>query len=96
MGTAVLKVSFRLDLRDNRELGDVLGHCGALNILEFANHFSPRFGNSTTYRGLFDKEIYPKHNLYHPYAFVGIPGLSPGMGFERLRSNQGFYMTLAD
>jgi hypothetical protein len=74
----------------------VLADCGALNILEFANHYSARFGNSTTYWGIFEKQKYKQHNLYHPYVFVGIPGLSPGMGFERLRSNQGFYLTTAN
>jgi hypothetical protein len=34
--------------------------------------------------------------LYHPLAFIGIPGLSPGMAFEMLRPNQGFYKHLGD
>lgn len=80
----------------SKELGEVLGGCGAFNILEFANHFAPRFGNGTTYLGLFEKDNWPRHNKYHPYAFVGIPGLSPGLGFEKLRSNQGFYLTTAN
>jgi hypothetical protein len=40
--------------------------------------------------------MFPPHNLYHPYVFVGIPGLSPGMGFEVMRPNQGFYKSLAN
>ena len=64
-------------------------HCGALNIMEMMNHFSPRFGNLTTFFNIYDNEQVrkPKTNLYHPYVFVGIPGLSPGMGFEKLRAN---------
>jgi hypothetical protein len=30
--------------------------------------------------------------MFHPYVFVGIPGLPPGKAFERLRSNQGVYL----
>ena len=30
--------------------------------------------------------------MYHPYAFIGIPGLPPGRAFERLRTNQGVYI----
>ena len=58
------------------------------------NHYSSRFGNLTTFLNIYDKNQVrqPRTNLYHPYAFVGIPGLSAGMGFERLRSNQGFYL----
>ena len=74
------------------ELGEALMHCGALNIAEMATHFSPRFGNKTTFEDFYSKSRFTRTNMYHPYAFVGIPGLSPGQGFERLRANQGFYL----
>ena len=41
---------------------------------------------------MYNKSKYTKGNEHHPYAFIGIPGLSPGMGYEVLRSNQGFYL----
>ena len=56
------------------------------------NHYSPRFGEKTKVRNVGDKDPYTHTNFYHPYAFVGIPGLSPGKGFESLRSNTGFHM----
>jgi hypothetical protein len=33
-------------------------------------------------------------NFYHPYAFIGIPGLAPGKGFEALRANWGFLLSV--
>jgi len=33
-------------------------------------------------------------NFYHPYAFIGIPGLAPGKGFEALRANWGFHLSV--
>lgn len=71
----------------SKELAEVLQNCGAMNILEFSSHFSPKYGNKTTDYGIFDSALFPKNNLYHPYAFIGIPGLSPGMAFELLRPN---------
>ena len=71
----------------SKELGEALHHCGALNIAEMTYHFSPRFGNGTTFEDIYNKSKYTRTNKYHPYAFVGIPGLSPGQGYERLRSN---------
>lgn len=64
--------------------------------MEFANYFSPRFGNKTTVYDIYNRELFGRHNLYHPYAFVGIPGLTPGKGFEILGPNQGFYKSLGD
>ena len=67
-------------------------HCGALSIAELNNHFSPRYGNKTVAEDIYRNSKEIRTNEYHPYAFVGIPGLSPGMGYEMLRSNQGFYL----
>jgi hypothetical protein len=64
--------------------------------MEFTNFFSAFHGNKTTFHDWFDKSLFPRHNLYHPYAFIGIPGLSPGMGFEMLRPNQGYYLNLTN
>ena len=46
------------------------------------NHYSIRFGNKTTVRGLQDSDPMIHTNFYHPYAFVGIPGLRTGKAFE--------------
>lgn len=74
----------------------MLANCGAFQITEFTNYFSSYHGNKTTFKNWFEKNLFPKHNLYHPYAFVGIPGLSPGMAFEKIRPNQGYYLSLAN
>ncbi len=38
----------------SKELAEVLQNCGALNIMEFSSHFSPKYGNKTTDFGIFD------------------------------------------
>ena len=93
----VVVSQYQWEQQFSKELGEALMHCGALNAMEMTNHFSPRFGNMTTFLNIYDKQQVrqPRTNLYHPYAFVGIPGLSAGMGFERLRANQGFYLNAA-
>eukprot|EP00347_Sterkiella_histriomuscorum_P012274 403369219 len=82
------------ELNFSKELGDALVQCGALNILEIATHYSPIFGEKTQIRGMADNDPLVHSNLYHPYAFVGIPGLPSGKAFESLRSNQGFHMSI--
>ena len=76
----------------SEELGRTLENCGAFLIKEFMNMATARFGNLTRIYDFQSKEILHKTKLYHPYAFIGIPGLAPGMGYEQLRSNQGIYM----
>ncbi len=56
--------------------------CGAFSVMEFINHFSPRFGQKTAVRQELDPDPFIHTNLYHPYAFIGIPGLAPGRAFE--------------
>ena len=38
-------------------------------------------------------EVIPKHNFYHPFAFVGIPNIGPGNGYECIKTNKGHYLT---
>lgn len=38
----------------SKELSEVLQNCGALNIMEFGTHFSPKFGNKTTVFNMYD------------------------------------------
>jgi len=83
-------------LNFSKELADVLASCGALNILEFTNHYAAVFGNKTRVRNYDDVDPLINTNFYHPYAFVGIPGLPPGKGFEQLRANQGFFMSVGN
>lgn len=64
--------------------------------MEYTNFYNSFHGNKTTFYNWFDQNKFPYHNLYHPYAFVGIPGLSPGMAFEIMRPNQGYYKSLAN
>jgi hypothetical protein len=61
--------------------------------MEFTNHYSARYGNKTTYRNVSDQDPFIHTNLHHPYAFMGIPGLPIGKGFENLRTNQGFFLS---
>ena len=68
--------------------------CGAFASMEFLNHYSPRFGSKTKVRNINDTDPMTHTNFYHPYAFIGIPGLSPGKGYEMLRSNVGFHLQL--
>jgi hypothetical protein len=65
-----------------RELGDVIMSCGGFAIGEFMNHYSARFGKKTAVRYINDTDPFLHTNFYHPYAFIGIPGLAPGKAFE--------------
>jgi hypothetical protein len=62
------------------DLGRTLENCGAFLIKEFMHLGAARFGNfSRTYsEELFSKNGLFKTKMFHPYAFVGIPGLPPG------------------
>jgi len=86
--------SFELAL--STELADVISRAGGFNILELAHNYEKNFGYKTTFKGIHVDDTGDDNQFYHPYAFVGINGLAPGMGFERLRSNQGFYTTTGD
>lgn len=71
----------------SKELGETLENCGASLIKEFINLADVRYGNFTKVYGFASDSLLYKTKLYHPYAFVGIPGLPPGKAFEQLRSN---------
>ena len=73
-------------------MGQVLENCGAFLIKEFIDLADARFGNFTRFHDFASSDLLYKTKLYHPYAFIGIPGLPPGKAFEQLRSNQGIYM----
>ncbi len=82
------------ELYFSQELGNAIMGCGGLNIMEFANHYSVHFGEKTRHRNLTDTDPFTHTNFYHPYAFVGIPGLPKGKGFESLRQNAGFFLNV--
>ena len=75
--------AFELSL--SSELGEVLMRAGAFNILELVHNYDKNFGKKTTYKGLKNDGTQENNQFYHPYAFVGINGLAPGMGLEQLR-----------
>ena len=64
--------------------------------MEFTNHYSVRFGNKTTFRNVSDIDPFLHTNMHHPYAFMGIRGLKVGKGFETLRPNQGFFLSIGN
>jgi hypothetical protein len=71
------------------ELTDLLARYGALNILELKTYLwsedlDARINN---------KSVLNKHFYYHPYAFIGIPNIGPGNGYESLRTNKGHYLS---
>ena len=76
------------------DLGRTLENCGAFLIKEFMHQGARRFSNHTrTYEDqLFNEQQLFETQMFHPYAFIGIPGLPPGQAFEQLRSNQGVYV----
>jgi hypothetical protein len=78
------------------DLGRTLENCGAFLIKEFTYLSAARYGNfSRVYTdNILSHEKLYKTKLFHPYAFIGIPGLPPGMAFEQLRSNQGVYLEI--
>lgn len=39
----------------SQELGEALLNCGALNVAEMTSHYSPRFGNKTTFDNIYNK-----------------------------------------
>lgn len=78
------------------ELGRTLENCGAFLIKEFTYQASARFGNFTRITDFQTKDTIFKTKMFHPYAFIGIPGLPPGQAYEQLRSNQGIYIEKPD
>jgi len=67
-------------------------NCGASNIIEFFNEYRRTFSNETQNTDFYSQTEYSITNFKHPYAFIGIPNIGPGNGFESLRSNIGYYL----
>ena len=74
------------------ELGNTLQTFGGFYVKEFQYQFSRRFSEHTRRRHLDFQDITEMNNYHHPFAFVGIKGLAPGMAYESIRSNQGYFM----
>ena len=66
----------------SEDLVRTIENCGGFLIKEFFNIAKARYGNFTTVTGFQNYETLTKTNLYHPYAFIGIPGLPPGKAYE--------------
>ena len=73
-------------------LGDQLQKFGGVYIKEFQYQYSRRFSEQTRRRFLNYIDISERKNFYHPFAFIGIKGIKPGMAFESIRSNKGYYL----
>jgi hypothetical protein len=77
------------------EFGDQLQRYGGFYIKEFQYQYSRRFSEHTRRRHLEFEDIAELNNFYHPFAFIGIKGLSPGMAYESIRSNQGYFLEVS-
>lgn len=75
------------------DLGNQLQRFGGFYIKEFQFQYTRQFSEHTRQRDLRFTDIAELKNMYHPFAFIGIKGMSPGMAFESIRSNQGYYMS---
>jgi hypothetical protein len=71
------------------ELADLLAKYGALNILELKGFLI----NNDLDSKINNKNVLNKHFYYHPFAFIGIPNIGPGNGYESLRTNKGHYLS---
>lgn len=82
MGSQFLQVGHSKGDNSCRELGEVLMSCGGFAMKEWVHHFSSRFGQKTAVKNVNDTNPFLFTNFYHPFAFIGIPGLAPGKAFE--------------
>jgi hypothetical protein len=71
------------------ELADLLTKYGALNILELKTYLTKEDLDTK----INQKSVLNNHYYYHPYAFVGIPNIGPGNGYESFRTNKGHYLS---
>ena len=73
------------------ELLDLLGSYGALYIREFKNineeDYKDPFFNSWK-----NQELIKKRPYYHPLAFVGVPNMTSGLGYESIRHNKANFI----
>ncbi|CAI2368390.1 unnamed protein product [Moneuplotes crassus] len=74
------------------ELGNQLQKFGGFYIKEFQYQYSRRFSEHTRSRHLKFEDISEQNNYFHPFAFIGIKGIPPGMAYESIRSNQGYFL----
>jgi len=72
------------------DLIDTFTKFGALNILEFKTFINYEHSKSNR---TFEYEIINKTNLFHPFAFLGIPNIGATNGFESIRTNKGHFLT---
>jgi hypothetical protein len=74
------------------ELCDLLATMGAVNIREFKNIEEEEF-KDPMYNKWSNQNLVKKRPYYHPYAFIGIPNIPNGMGYESLRNNKANFMS---
>jgi len=66
----------------SEDLGQTIENCGGWLIKEYMNLGAARFGNFTRVTDFQSEEMLEHTKMFHPYAFIGIPGLPPGKAFE--------------
>ena len=90
----------------NNEVINLLSEFGALGILEFKNiletdYSDPLYLNWQNLNKNFNynnklninNQLVSYRPYHHPYAFIGIRNLKPGMGFESIRTNKANLMS---
>jgi len=73
-----------------------LTNCGAIRILEFYNSFRDKYSLETTAVDFSENNTDLISKYGRPYVFVGIPNIGTGNGFESLRTNIGYYLSIGN
>lgn len=73
-----------------RSLVQQMERCGAYSFGQWAHIFAEQEHFASNFSDL--QQTASQDEFGHPYAFVGVPGLGTGMGFEALTHNSGHYL----
>ncbi|CAE8741854.1 unnamed protein product [Polarella glacialis] len=73
-----------------RSLVQAMEFCGAFHFGQWAHIFAERMHYSSNSSDL--QQTATQQEFGHPYAFMGIPGIGSGMGWESLAYNSGHYL----
>lgn len=77
--------------RATRALAQTLEYCGAFHFGQWVHTFAEQAHYSSPKSDL--QETASQAEFAHPYAFIGIPGIGAGMGWESLMYNTGQYIS---
>ena len=75
------------------ELLNILSKFGGLNILEFKNINENDFINENN-SNWNNQRLINWRPYYHPFAFIGIRNMIPGMAYESIRTNKANFLTV--